>query len=158
MRSLAQATPAVGAAVLGIMIISLGNLAVFMHESYPHGMPPQVTAAVSLVAAGLVGIMASVVLSVRAVSVTRVRQPISREGFGSDARGTIEGMLDASDDEVYGELVESCVDALEDRERAIDSVGFRTSWAQVSLLGGLLVAGVGIMMALVLVASSTGSG
>lgn len=79
----------------------------------------------SLVAAGLAGIMAPVAPSVRALSVTRVRQPISREGSGGDARGTIEGMLDADDDEVYGELVESCVGALEDREGAIDGVGFR---------------------------------
>lgn len=91
MRALARATLAVSAVVLGIMTVSLGSLVVFVHESYPHGLSPHASAAVTaLIVAGLVGIVASVVLSVRAVSVTRVRQPISRNDFGVDGNFAIK--------------------------------------------------------------------
>lgn len=160
-RSLAQATLAVSAVVLGIMIISLGNLVIFIHGSHPHAIPPQVaTAIMVLMAAGLGGIMASVVLSVRAVSVSRVRQPISRGDFGKGGKGVrhaLEKMHNATEDEVYGNLVETCVAALEDRERAIDAVGLRTSWAQVLLLAGLLVTGTGVTIALALVLAAVGA-
>jgi len=159
MRALARATLTVSAVVLGAMAVSLGNLVVFVQEGYPHGLLPHAAAAViALAVAGLVGIVASVVLSVRAVSVTRVRQPISRNDFGAGGSCAVEGMLESTEEEVYGSLVEGCVDSLEDREKAIDRVGFRTSWAQVFLLGGLVVASAGITFALALVASGLGPG
>lgn len=159
MRALARATLAVSAVVLGIMIISLGNLVIFIHGSYPHGIPLQAaTVIIALTVMGLGGIMAAVVLSVRAVSVSRVRQPISYRDFGEGARHVLENMRSATDDEVYGNLAETCVAALKDRETAIGTVGFRTSWAQVFLLAGLLASGAGITIALVLVLTSVGSG
>lgn len=161
MRALARATLAVSAVVLGIMIISLGNLVVFVHGSHPHAIPPQTAMVImALAVAGLGGIMASVVLSVRAVSVSRVRQPISRGDFGKgerEVRHALENMHDATDDEVYRNLVETCVAALGDRERAIDTVGFRTSWAQMLLLAGLLASGAGITIALALVLTAVGA-
>lgn len=149
MRALARATLAVSAVVLGIMIISLGNLVALVNDGRLEGLSPQVEAAVMItIATGLGGIMASVVFSVLAVGVSPVKTPISRNDFGKgrDVRASIGKMASAPDDEVYGNLAETCVRALEDREREISRVGLRTTQAQAFLLAGLLIAGAGVMI------------
>ena len=158
MRALARATLAVSAVVLGIMIISLGNLVALVNDGRLVGLSPMAETVVMVgIAAGLGGIMASVVFSVLAVGVSPMRTPISRDDFGKgrDVAAAIGTMAGAPDDEMYRNLSETCVKALEDREREISRVGIRTTQAQVSLLAGLLVAGTGVMiMFLALVSGS----
>jgi len=149
MRALARATLAVSAVVLGILIISFGNLAVLVNDGLLGGLSaPAEIAVMVAIAAGLGGIMASVVFSVLAVRVSYVRAPISRDDFGGDGTigETIGKMVSAPDERVYGTLVETCAMALADRERDISRVGFRTTLAQAFLLAGLVVAGTGVML------------
>jgi len=149
MRALARATLAVSAVVLGIMIISLGNLVALVSDGRLGGLSPLAeTAVMAIIAAGLGGIMASVVFSVLAVGVSPVRTPMPSDDFGKgrDVGASIEKMASAPDDRVYRTLVESYVRSLEDRERDISRVGLRTTQAQAFLLAGLLLAGTGVMI------------
>lgn len=143
MMALARATLAVSAVVLGIMIISLGNLVVFMHETYLNQQEPAGLSGQSMVAllvcvvAGLGLIMSSTALSVRAVGVLYVRQPITSDDFGKGGKAdpaVIESIVMVPDDKAYDDLIASCVEALRDRETAAAKVGARTALAQKFLL------------------------
>lgn len=157
MMALARSTLAVSAVVLGIMVISLGNLVAFMHEAYltqqePTGLSGQsMVALLVCVVMGLGLIMFSTALSVRAVGVLYVRQPITSEDFGKGGKAdpaVIEDIVMEPDDKAYDDLIASCVEALRDRETAAAKVGTRTAMAQKFLLAGLLFAGAGVMVAL----------
>ena len=164
MMALARATLAVSAVVLGIMIISLGNLVVVMHETYLNqqglaGLSGQSMAALLVcVVTGLGLIMASTALSVRAVGVIHIRQPISSADFGKGGKAdpaVIKNMVMVPDDRAYDDLIASCVEALRDREVAVAKVGARTAMAQKFLLAGLLFAGAGVMVALPALAATS---
>lgn len=164
MMALARATLAVSAVVLGIMIISLGNLVVVMHETYLNqqglaGLSGQSMAALLVcVVTGLGLIMASTALSVRAVGVIHIRQPISSADFGEGGKAdpaVIKNMVMVPDDRAYDDLIASCVEALRDREVAVAKVGARTAMAQKFLLAGLLFAGAGVMVALPALAATS---
>lgn len=162
--ALARATLAVSAVVLGIMIISLGNLVLFMHETYlnqqePEGLSGQSIAAIlACVVTGLILIMFSTALSVRAVGVLYIRQPISSEDFGKGGKAdpaVIKNLVTVPDDQAYDDLIASCVEAMKDREMAVARVASRTALAQKFLLAGLLFAGAGVMIALPALAATS---
>jgi len=164
MMALARATLAVSAVVLGIMIISLGNLVVVMHEIYLNqqglaGLSGQSMAALLVcVVAGLSLIMASTALSVRAVGVLYIRQPITSDDFGKEGKAdpaVIKNMVMVPDDRAYDDLIASCVEALRNREVAVAKVGMRTAMAQKFLLAGLLFSGAGVMVALPALAATS---
>jgi len=156
-RALARAVLAAGSVLLGIMVVSLGNLALFILETHreggvPDGLPWQALALITACSvAGLGFIIASVAFSVRALTVPYVRYAISREDFSArggvdmDAVGRAAG---SASDKVYGDLIVSCIKAIEDREMVLPRVGSRTSMAQKCLLAGVLLAGGGVMVAL----------
>jgi len=158
MRALARATLAASAVVLGIMIVSLGTLVTLVIDGRLGGLSPAAeTAVMAAIVAGLAGIMVSVVLSMLAVRVSCVTPPISRNDFGKDddVREAIGRIVRAPDDRVYETLVGACIKSLEDRERDISRVGFRTTLAQAFLLAGLLVAGTGVMITFLAHATSS---
>ncbi len=154
----AKSLLAVSAVLLGIMGISLGNFAGFVHENYvvsvdePETLPIQaIVATMILGMAGLAGAMISMIFSVRALYVSRINQPIMSKNFGKD--GNVDSdMLDAwiklPEREAYTELIKSCVSALHSREENIARIGARAGVAQSSLLAGLILAGTGAMVAL----------
>lgn len=139
------------------MVVSLGNLALFILEMHkdgtvPDGLPWQALALITVCpVAGLGFIIASVAFSMRALTVPYVRYSISREDFlaGGDVdMGAVERAVGSTDDEMYGDLIVSCVKAIDDREEVLPKVGARTSMAQKCLLVGVLLAGGGVMAAL----------
>lgn len=156
-RALARAVLAAGAVLLGIMVVSLGNLALFVLEMHkdgavPDGLPWQALALITVCSvAGLGFIIASVAFSVRALTVPYVRYAISSRDFsaGGDVdMGAVERIAGSPDNEMYADLIVSCVKAIRDREKVLPMVGARTSMAQKCLLAGVLLAGGGVMAAL----------
>lgn len=139
------------------MVVSLGNLALFMLEMHragavPEGLPWQALAPITACSvAGLGFIISSVALSVRALAIPYVRYAISRGDFftgGGVDMDAVERVVGSPDDDMYDDLIVSCVRAIEDRERVLPKVGSRTSMAQKCLLAGVLLAGGGVMAAL----------
>lgn len=156
-RALARAVLAASAVLLGIMVVSLGNLALFILEMHkdgadPGGLPWQALVLITVCSvAGLGFIMASAAFSVRALTVPYVRYAISREDFSSGEGIDMDAVgraVRSSADKMYDDLIVSCIRALEDRERVLAKVGARTSMAQKCLLAGILLVGGGVIAAL----------
>ena len=157
-KARARTLLSVGAVLLGIMAISLGNYAGFVQGNYdgvindPQMLLVQAIAVTMMLGvAGLGGAMTSVIFSARALSVSYAHQPIMSENF-RNGDYTEDEILDAlvnmPEHETYMMLTKSCIQALRSREQDLDKIGARASMAQTSLLSGLVLAGTGAMVTL----------
>jgi len=85
---------AAGDAVLGIFAMCLVNLGFFVHAICPLERLEHATSVVTtMMVEGLVGTVASVVLSVCVVGVASVRHIVCRNDFGADGSYAIEDTI-----------------------------------------------------------------
>ncbi len=160
-KARARALLGASAVLLGIMGISLGNFAGFVLGNYgvvgEAGMFPiyAIVTTIMLGMAGLAGAMISMIFSARALAVSYTHQPMASENFGTGGNvddKILDRVMEAPDHYVYVSLIKSCIRALHSREQNIARVGARSAVAQLSLLSGLMLAGIGAIVALSVIA------